>query len=529
MGFFAKLCATAFLTAAISGAVAAETSSSATGRPNVIIIVADDQGYHDLGVQGATDIKSPNIDALAAEGVRFTSGYVTCPVCSPSRAGLLTGRYQQRFGHEFNPGPNASPNFGLPTSQKTFANYLKEAGYVTGMVGKWHEGYRDGQRPLQRGFDSYYGFLGGAHSYVPVARQSMGNNAVMRDDSPTAAPPYLTTAFNAEAVQFIEKNHDKPFFLYLAYNAIHTPLQAAPEMAARFPNIKDPRRLTMATMLAALDDGVGQINETLKKHGLVDNTLVFYVSDNGGPTAGNTSRNDPLSGFKGDTLEGGIRIPMIVRWPAKLPKGKVYDQPVNSLDFLPTALAAAGVAAGKESNLEGVDLVPYLTGANTAAPHKSLFWRYGSAWAVRMGDWKLVQPRGQQPHLFNLAQDIGEKNDVSAANPEVVKQLKAEYDAWNAKNVAPLWHSSREDRKQGMGDEEDEETSAGVGVSGAAAGTSAGAGLAAPANGARPRRGDRAERPGKAGRPGKPGKRGKRGREMSGQAAETSGTGATTE
>jgi arylsulfatase A-like enzyme len=488
------LCAIAGLSTT-TAAVAANAPANSSSHPNVIIIIADDQGYHDLGVQGAKDIKTPNIDSLAASGVRFTQGYVTCPVCSPSRAGLLTGRYQQRFGHEFNPGPNAADNFGLPTDQKTIANYLKDAGYVTGAIGKWHQGNRDGYRPLQRGFDSYYGFLGGAHSYVPLERQG-GPNSVMRDDKPVDAPPYLTTAFNAEAQQFIDKNHDHLFFLYLAYNAIHSPLQAAPNMAERFPDIKDQRRLTMATMLAALDDGVGAILGQLKKYGIEENTLVIYVSDNGGPTAGNTSRNDPLSGFKGETLEGGIRIPMIARWPGKLPGGTVYDKPVISLDFLPTALAAAGTTVSKEVALDGVNLLPYLKGENSGAPHDSLFWRFGRQMAVRSGDWKLVRSREQPTQLFNLAKDIGEKTDLATSEPEVAKRLQAAFEEWDSKNVAPLWHDTRQAKKElrpRVADKADRQA----------------------------RRAAKADEPGKQGKPGKRARRG----QMQASDAVTSGSG----
>jgi arylsulfatase A-like enzyme len=419
-------------------------AEAASNRPpNIVLIVADDQGYHDLGVQGATDIKTPNIDQLAAEGVRFTQAYVTCPVCSPSRAGLLTGRYQVRFGHEFNPGPNAPATFGLPAEERTIANYLKDAGYATGLVGKWHLGYRPELQPTHRGFDSFFGFLGGNHSYVPK-EPSLPNNEVRRDTTVTSSPPYLTTAFNSEAVQFIDKNHERPFFLYLAYNAIHTPLQSPPGTEDRFANISPKRRQTMARMLSALDDGVGEMMAKLKEHHLEENTLVFYVSDNGGPTPTNGSQNDPLRGFKGGTLEGGIRVPMIWRWPGRLPAGKVYDKPVITLDVLPTTLAAVGTTVPKSIALDGVDLLPYLAGTKSGDPHDTLFWRYGSQFAVRRGDWKLVQTFREPRKLYNLANDIAEKQDLSSSSPDKLRELQAAFDEWNKSNVPPRWAEHRQ-------------------------------------------------------------------------------------
>ena len=434
--------------AAAAYATAAETTSSASKKTNVIIIVADDQGYHDLGVQGAKDIKTPNIDALAAGGVRFTQGYVTCPVCSPSRAGLLTGRYQEHFGHEFNPGPEAAENFGLPTDQKTLANYMKEAGYATGAIGKWHLGSREDCRPNRRGFDEYFGFLGGAHSYIPLPPARRARGPIYRNNQQVDPPPYLTYAFNEEAVSFIDRHKDQPFFLYLAYNAIHTPLQPAPGKEDKFAGIMDPKRHAMATMLAALDEGVGAIQERLKQLQLEDNTFVFYMSDNGGPTYGNSSLNTPLRGFKGETLEGGIRVPMIARWPGHLPQGTTYDKPVISLDVLPTVLSISGLKASTTTTLDGLNLLPYLAGKNSARPHEQLFWRFGNQFAAHVGDWKLVQTRGESPKLYNLAQDIGEEHDLAPTNVTKAQEVRAAYDKWNALNITPLWRDSRTMKKE---------------------------------------------------------------------------------
>ena len=414
-----------------------------SGHPNIIVIVADDLGYAGLGCYGCKDIPTPNIDSLATNGVRFTNSYVSCPVCSPTRAGLMTGRYQERFGHEFNPGPaeQADDNFGLPLTETTLADRLKAAGYATGMVGKWHLGSRPEYVPTKRGFDEFFGFLAGAHPYFVGAARG---NPILRGTTKVDEKEYLTDAFTREAVAFIDLRKAKPFFLYLPFNAVHAPLQAPANYLERFKTIEDKDRQTHAAMLAAMDDGVGKVLDKLRKLELEKDTLVFFFSDNGGPTAQTTSRNDPLRGFKAQVLEGGIRTPAMMQWKGRLPAGKVYDQPTIQLDILPTALSAAGVKIQPDWKLDGVNLVPYLTGQEKGPPHETLFWRFGRQWAVRRGDWKLVQqpggPRRQAaPQLFNLADDIGEKNDLAAKQPEKVKELQAAYDAWNAQLEKPRW------------------------------------------------------------------------------------------
>jgi arylsulfatase A-like enzyme len=267
------------------------------------------------------------IDSLAAGGVRCTSGYVSCPVCSPTRAGLMTGRYQQRFGHEFNPGQarRSSVTFGLPLDQKTVADYLKSAGYVTGMVGKWHLGFEEAYLPPRRGFEEFFGFPGGAHSYVDA--DIAPNNPILRGTQKVDEQEYLTDAFTREALAFIDRHAKEPFFLYLPYNAVHTPLQAPDKYLDRFKGIADEKRRKHAAMVSALDDGVGAVPDKLRAEGLEENTLVFFISDNGGPTAATTASNAPLSGFKGQLLEGGIRVPYILQWKGRLPTGKTYDRP----------------------------------------------------------------------------------------------------------------------------------------------------------------------------------------------------------
>jgi arylsulfatase A-like enzyme len=412
--------------------------ASAT-RANVLLIVADDLGYGDVGVHGGKDIPTPNIDALAAGGTRFTSGYVTCPVCSPTRAGLLTGRYQQRFGHEFNPGPQAAANFGLPLTEPTLADALRAAGYRTGLVGKWHLGGRPDYVPTKRGFDEFYGFLAGAHAYLPAGQ---GRRApIFRGTDPVPPPDYLTDAFGDEAVAFVKKHASEPYFLYLAFNAVHNPEQATPKYLDRFPNLAEGRR-TYAAKLSAMDDAIGRVTAALRETGQDNGTLVFFISDNGGPPA-NHSTNGPLGGQKGNVMEGGIRVPFIMKWPGKVPAGKVLDQPVISLDIFPTALAAAGVEAPKEKKPDGVNLLPLLTGNAGASTEqlaqRPLFWRFGQLWAVRLGDWKLLSTKRGQLALYNLKQDIAEKNDVSPSEPQRVKALQSTWDHWNAQLEKPRW------------------------------------------------------------------------------------------
>ena len=411
----------------------------AARKPNILLIVADDLGYGELGVQGSKDIPTPNIDSIAKNGVRFTNGYVSCPVCSPTRAGLMTGRYQQRFGHEFNPGPagQADEVFGLPLTEATLADRLKALGYATGMVGKWHLGYRPEMQPQKRGFDEFFGFLGGAHSYLNAGAGSA--NPILRGTEVVKETEYLTDAFGREAVSFLEGHKKEPFFLYLPFNAVHNPLEATEKYLARFASIQDPKRRTFAAMLSAADDAVGRVLARLREAKLEQDTLIFFVGDNGGPTRQTSASNHPLGGFKGQVLEGGIRVPFLMQWKGRLPEGKVYEHPVIALDLHPTAVAAAGGSISAGARLDGVNLLPYLKGGRKNPPHDRLFWRFGPQAAIRMGDWKLVMQDDGPPQLYNLAQDVGEKNDLAAQQPDKVKQLKGAYDQWNAQLAVPRW------------------------------------------------------------------------------------------
>jgi arylsulfatase A-like enzyme len=430
-----------------------------TRRPNIVIIVADDIGYADFGFQGSKDIATPNIDRLARAGVRFTNAYVSGPYCSPTRAGLLTGIYPQRFGHEFNPSPTTGRPAGLPLGQQTLADRLRAHGYRTGLFGKWHLGMSPEMHPMERGFDEFYGFLGGAHSYFETP--DTGRVAIFDGRRAISEPQYLTDAITGRAVEFIERNRAQPFLLYLAYNAAHTPMHATQQHLARVANIPDERRRTYAAMIAAMDDGIGRTLDELRAQGLDENTIVFFFSDNGGPTMEGTtlngSSNAPLRGSKRQTWEGGIRVPFAIRWTGKLEADRIVSFPIIQLDVLPTAMAAANLPVQREWNLDGVNLLPYLTGADRGTPHDALYWRLGEHMAVRKGAWKLVHspdgplrdvdhdaPRDlSRAHLFNLESDIAESNNVAAAHEDKVKELTELWLAWNARLVKPLWGIGR--------------------------------------------------------------------------------------
>jgi len=421
-------------------ATCASTQAASKGKPNILFIVGDDMGYSDVGFNGCKDIPTPNLDALAKSGVRFTSGYVSAPYCSPSRSGMLTGRYQQRYGHEFNP----TGTQGLPTNQVTIANRLKNVGYHTGLVGKWHEGSEPHMQPQARGFDDFFGFLGGSHSYFKY-------NGMLRGTQPVSGEEYFTDAFGREACSYIENNKDKPWFLYLAFNAVHTPMDATDDRLKKFTSIEDKKRRTYAAMMYAMDENIGRVLNKLEETGQTENTYVIFFSDNGGPvmpsTTMNASHNTPLRGGKRTTLEGGIRVPFVVSWKNHIKPG-VYNNMAITLDMTATALDIAGADT---KNLDGVNLLPYLTGDNRGIPHGILFWRFGDQMAIRLGDYKLVRYDenadtlvGKKlpaigPFLYNLKDDIGETKDLSKKMPGKVKELQTKWDEWNKTLMKPLW------------------------------------------------------------------------------------------
>ena len=405
-------------------------------RPNIIVILADDLGYGDLGVQGGRDVRTPNIDRLARDGVRLTDFYANAATCAPSRAALMTGRYQQRFGFENNPGAaqRADTTFGLPTDRLILPERLKTRGYATGMFGKWHLGFTPTNTPAARGFDTFYGFLDGAMAYTPGG--SSGSKSLMRGMSPAPMPAHTTEAFTDEAVSFIEANKDRPFFVYAAYNAVHAPLQTTPAYLARVAGAADPRRQSYLAMLAALDDGVGKIVDAVDRNGLAKNTLIVFTSDNGGPTWQTTASNGPLNGVKALALEGGIRVPAIVRWTGTAPAGRTLGTPAMGFDITTTALSASG--APPDADLDGVDLTPFLRGSRTGDAHRALFWRSASQGAMRQGRWKLLKVEDAY-YLFDLQRDIGERNELAARTPKRLAAMKAEWNAWSDHMAPARW------------------------------------------------------------------------------------------
>jgi arylsulfatase B len=452
----------------------AEAAKPVDSRPNIVVIVADDLGYGETGMMGNDEIPTPHIDALAAAGVRCTSGYVTASYCSASRAGLLTGRYPSRFGYEMNPTgkQNLLPEAGLPESETTFVKRLHEAGYRTGLVGKWHLGTAKTKRPAAHGFDQFYGFLHEAHFYVPgppykrvltMIRDSSlesgrrvkeknlirGNyargsepkydedNSLLRDDKEIVEADYLTDAITDEAVDFVEQHAGKPFCLVVSYNAVHSPMQARKDDLAGLRRIKDTQRRIFAGMLVALDRGVGRLREALDQHGLTRRTLVVFLSDNGGPTDELTSSNAPLRDGKGSLYEGGIRVPMLWAMPGRLPAGRVEARAVSSLDIAATSLDLAGLPADERA--EGKSLLPWIDNPSLDPLHEQLYWRMpGGKMALRSGNWKIVRPGRDAPfELYHLAGDAGESRNLVGQQPDKLKELVNQCLALDAQMPAP--------------------------------------------------------------------------------------------
>ncbi len=419
---------------------------AAETKPNILVIVSDDQGYADAGFNGSKDIPTPHLDALAKSGLRCTSGYVTHPFCSPTRAALMTGRYQQRFGHENNPvyKPQDASE-GLPLSEKLLPSYLSAAGIKTGWVGKWHLGATPEHAPWKRGFSESFGFIGGGHQFLDwQPKNAEYTIPLVRDGKSADVPEHLTTRFGSEATAFIGRHVSEPWFLYLAFNAPHTPHQPTPEELAKFSNIQNPQRQRYVAQISMMDTAIGQLLQQLDSTGQRQRTLIFYFSDNGGPLVANgpsAPSNAPLRGGKGQLYEGGIRVPFLISWPGNLPAGKDYDLPVSSLDVFATSLALAGIPMPTDVTHDGVNLIPYLKGENKAAPHPQLFWRVGggTAHAIRDGNWKLFRAKGKPPELYDLATDVSEGNNLAVSQPEVVAKLTAELNAWDKELIPPAF------------------------------------------------------------------------------------------
>ncbi len=410
--------------------------------PNVVIFLADDLGYADTGAYGNTQIPTPNIDSLAKGGAKFLNGYVSGCVCSPTRAGLMTGRYQQRFGFDANAEGVAQPGDKGPRvldmAAAIFPQRMKKLGYSTGMIGKWHLGDQPGYLPTDRGFDEFLGIL-------PYGISWKGPDGapppLFRGTEKVPSPPNFMNAFCDEALSFLDRHRDKPFFLYLPFTGIHAQQIGAEPWLSRFDPSMPPNRRKYCADVSQLDDIIGRIMEKLRSLGLEEDTLVFFLSDNGG---GNPVDNKPFQGTKWTLWEGGIHEPFIVSWKGKIPPGQVLDQPVIQLDILPTSVAAAGGKIEQDWKLDGVNLLPLLEGKSYAVPHEALFWRFGVQYAVRKGDWKLSKTSLDAPlRLFNLATDPGEKDDLAASEPEKVRSLQVLWDEWNKNNEPPRWIDKR--------------------------------------------------------------------------------------
>ena len=463
--------------------VTLHAASPVPPKPNILVILTDDLGYDDVGCYwtpgnrpGFEKIRTPNLDRLAAEGARFTDYYAPSSVCTPSRAALMTGCYPVRVGMS---------SFGRNGAQVLYEAHmedrLRDSGYATGLVGKWHLGGTAEFHPQRRGFDEFFGFLHEGHFYVPQPWQGVTtwlrrktlpdggqgrwtspdgrivwsthlgsnepeydtDNPLLRSSQPVDEQANLTDAFTREACDFIARHSAQPFFLYLAYNAVHSPMQAADDYLKKFAHIEDIQRRIFAAMLAHLDDSVGKVLAQLRDSGIEENTLVVFLSDNGGPTKELTSSNAPLRGGKGELCDGGIRVPFIASWKNHINAGQVIDAPVASIDATATALKVAGALAPEpstkaEAKLDGINLIPMLTGKTKQLPERPLFWRVGKKNALRLGDWKLIRD-GKEWQLYDLTHDISETRNLATQEPSRVQQMSALWDKWNAEQIDPLW------------------------------------------------------------------------------------------
>jgi arylsulfatase A-like enzyme len=422
---------------------------AAADKPNIVLLFADDAGYGDFGFHGSHHFRTPHLDRLAESGVRLSHFYVSGGTCGPSRAGLISGMYQQRFGFEENNVPSVMSDnskllgndMGLPVHLRTMGDHLQQLGYRTAIFGKWHLGIADRYHPLKRGFDEFYGFRGGARSFFayPKPQQIQPGNRMERGFEGYAEHQgYLTNVLADETCAFMERNRDKPFFAYVSFNAVHAPMHTDPQDKDTFPQLAGTRRKA-AQMMLALDRACGQIVNKLKALGLDKTTLIVFTNDNGGPMDRNGSSNYPFSGVKATQLEGGIRVPGLVVWPGKLPSGSVYDKPLSTLDLLPTFVKAGGGDPGALEGLDGVDMIPYLRGDNRNRPHQTLYWKMENRGAIRDGDWKMLRFADRPAELYRLTDDPGEQRNLADAHPERMKSLYKKLFTWELTLGRPLF------------------------------------------------------------------------------------------
>ena len=467
--------------------------SSETSRPNIVLIMADDLGKYEVSAYGATHIQTPNIDQLAAEGVLFQNAYVTAPICSPSRAAILTGKYQQRYGFESQPmefypsnfieytvGKNANflgdwkvvtsasypPEWeiakqGVPLPEINLAELMQASGYKTAIIGKWHLGNGKTQIPNKRGFDYQYGFYGAFSLYTPSQKTEGYQNFIQDDFSArfqwdmkrrtTAAirknnkvvkeDEYLTFAIRDQAIDFLEQNRDTSFFLYVPFSAPHVPFQAPQSYYDQFSHVEDKNKRVYYAMITALDDAIGAIHHKIKELGLEENTIIYFISDNGGATYTGATDNGPLKGGKITHFEGGINVPFAVKWKGKIPSGMTYEPAVSSMDIFTTSIENSGVKLPDDYETDGVNLIPYLTGETESLPHEKLYWRADHIRAIQTNQWKLIlSTRDKWLHLYNLQTDKSETIDLKDENPEMMRRLESYFEEWNNElPEKPLW------------------------------------------------------------------------------------------
>jgi arylsulfatase A-like enzyme len=420
-------------------------------KPNLIVIMTDDMGYADVGFNGCKDIPTPNIDSIAYNGAHIVNGYVSFPVCGPSRAGFITGRYQDRFGFTTNPTIDPTNDIaGLPLDEKTIAEVLHKEGYKSAIVGKWHLGTHPNFHPLKRGFDYFYGFLSGGHNYFmnQLTIENLENvkskwawyKTKLRENHKTLEfedykTDYLTDELSEAGLRFINKQaeNNQSFFLFLAYNAPHTPMHATEKYLSRFPDIEDKKRKTYAAMVSAVDDGVGNVLRTLKDNGIEENTLIVFLSDNGG-AHNNASQNTPLRGTKGSVYEGGLRVPFAMQWKGVIPANTSYEESVSSLDIMASIVDILDIKTNPKKPLDGVNIIPYLTGKKKGAPHEYLFWRKWeqNAMAAINADYKLLKvKKNAETEFYNLKKDVSEKENIKDSNSKKVQEIQKEWDKWN--------------------------------------------------------------------------------------------------
>ncbi len=419
--------------------VADSKKKKENNQPNIIVILIDDAGYVDFGFMGSDDLDTPHINSLAEDGVVFTDAHVSATVCAPSRAGLITGKYQQRFGFEANgTGYGNSGDIGLSDDVITMGDVFKKNNYKTIAIGKWHLGSAPSDHPNQRGFDEFYGFLAGSRSYFPMKNPSK-NHMLQQNGKQVVFDGYLTDVLGDRSVRFVEENKNQPFFMYLAYNAVHTPMEAKEKDLLKYKN--HPRQ-KLAAMTWSLDENVGKLRNKLKELGLLENTLIFFLSDNGG-AHNNLSKMGPLKGWKGNKFEGGHRVPFIASWPKKITEHKNFNGLTSSLDIFSTSMAAAGIKKDKGLILDGVDLLPYLLEDKNGNPHDKLFWRKLDEAGARNGEYKLIRLKNYGSVLYNLTNDLGETNNLIKKENITANEMLESLSDWESNLITPLWREGK--------------------------------------------------------------------------------------